>query len=282
MRRSVDRLASDRRAVLGRATARALALTALAAVRAGAGDGDGPELTTPAEMPVITSKPSTPSPTPTPAPSTAKPPAQPPRSRAVLALPGLTTPTIRPSAPTDGLRPVPEPGTGELSLDAPLEMRPLAEALPANPSRSGLPLIMESSEMDELPPPGGSTSRTNPPIKKPTTSPQPVQAPARRPRLFGFLGTAPPAPKTITPGRAVVADATRDDPAAVSALKRKIERQAREVVGNRAQSVEVKLDGKEAVVHVSGTKMFQKRSIRKQLEGIPALIGLRSTIQVED
>jgi hypothetical protein len=105
--------------------------------------------------------------------------------------------------------------------------------------------------------------------------------PARRPRLFGFF-TGPAAPKAATPGRSLASDAPRVDPAADSELKRRIERQAREVVGNRGRSVEVRLDGKEAVVVVSGVKFYQKRGVRKQLEGIPALSGLRSTIEVVD
>ena len=113
--------------------------------------------------------------------------------------------------------------------------------------------------------------------------------PTRRPRLFGFLAgparspsTAPPSSKTVTPGRSVAADDLQADPAAESALKRRIERQAREVVGNRARSVEVKLTGKEAVVQVSGVRFYQKRAVRKQLESIPAISGLRTTISVLD
>ena len=67
-----------------------------------------------------------------------------------------------------------------------------------------------------------------------------------------------------------------------STLKRRIERQAREVVGSRGRSVEVEVEGKRAIVRVGGVKLFQKRGVRKQLEGIPALSGLRSTIVVDD
>ncbi len=296
MRRSVDRLTSDRRAVLGRATARGLALVAFVAAGASAGDreGDGPELSPPSEMKII-SKPSTASPAPPPV--SARPPATAPRGRATLAIPGLTTPTARPSVPVEGPKAATGSGPGELSLDAPIEMKPLSDAIPINPgtspSRSARPIVLESSPIEEPAPLGGATTRTNPPTRKPTTPPQPVQAPARRPRLFGFLAgpaapparspsTAPPASRTTTPGRAVAADTLRDDPAVESALKRRIERQAREVVGNRARSVEVKVEGKEAVVQVAGVKLFQKRAVRKQLEGIPALSGLRSTIEVVD
>ncbi len=282
MGRCVDRLARDRRAAFGLGTPRGLALAACVAVRSVAGDGDTPELSPPSEMPII-SKPSTPTTTPTPA----RPVTPAPRGRAMLALPGLTTTPARPSAPLEPPNPAQGSSPGELTLDAPLEMKPLPDALPANavanPSRAARPLVLESSPIDELTPIPAPTSRSNPTLKEPSISPKPVQTPARRPRLFGFLAPPPQPAKPIAPGRAVAADPLlHADPAVESALKRRIERQAREVVGNRARSVEVKLDGKEAVIQVTGVKVFQKRAIRKQLEGIPALSGLRSTIEVGD
>jgi hypothetical protein len=282
MRPSVDRIARDRWTLLGLTTG--LTLFAGGAI---AGDGDGPELSSPSEMPVLISKPATTTPAPAAVrPSTARLPGRP-----MLAIPGITTPAARPSIPIDAPKTTPGPAVGEPALDAPIEMRPFPEALAGqpglSPSQSNFPLILDPGPIDELPPPGGATTRSNPPSRKPTSPPQPVPTPARRPRLFGFFsGPAPstaassdPAgSKPIIPGRAMV----DDEPAAESALKKRIERQAREVVGNRARSVEVKLDGKEAVVHVSGVKFLQKRAIRKQLEGIPALSGLRSTIEVGD
>jgi hypothetical protein len=298
MMRSVDRLRRDRQAVLGRTTALGLALAALVAAGTSEANGQTPELSPPSEMPII-SKPATPSPTPSPSPARPAPTA--PRGRATLAIPGLTTPTVRPPVSPDAPKPVLVPAPGELSLDAPIEMRPLPQTLPssrpaASPPPSNRPLVLESTPMDGADPLGGATTRPKPPTSRPTTTttpPQPAQAPARRSRLFGFLAgpaapparppsTAPATPKPSTAGRSVAADPLREDPAADSALKRRIERQAREVVGNRARSVEVKLDGKEAAVVVSGVKFFQKRAVRKQLEGIPSLAGLRSTIEVVD
>ncbi len=253
MRWSVDRLARDRTA------ARGLALAGLLATFANQANGQVPELSPPNEMPII-SKPATPNPTPAPVPPPlpARPTASAPRGRAMLALPGLTTPPSRLNVPVNGPKPALEPAPGEVSLDAPIEMRPLPEAIPIHPAAS----------------PG-------PPPRRPTTPAQPAPTPPKRPRLFGFLPGLS-APKTSTPGRSVAADSLPNDPEAESALKRRIERQAREVVGTRARSVDVKLDGKVAVVVVSGVKFLQKRAVRKQLEGIPALTGLRSTIEVVD
>ena len=83
------------------------------------------------------------------------------------------------------------------------------------------------------------------------------------------------------PGRSVAED-LREDAAEESSLKRRIERQAREAVGERARSIEVRVVGKNAVVQAHGVKFYQKRAVRKSLETIPALSGLRSTIEVGD
>ena len=289
MRRSVDRGAASRWA------GRWLAPLALLSAGAAASEGDAPELQAPSEKTII-SKPSI-APTPAPAPpSVARQPAT-TRNRAVLAIPGMMAPPRRPAEarapavePPSTLSPLPN----ELSLDAPLEMKPSPNAgrVVAAPggSRSDRPLTLESSPMDEPMPidsPIASSSRPKP------TPPPAVQAPTRRSRMFGlFPGTAlAPKPataaassasKVVTPGRASADGNLREDVAAESALKRRIERQAREVVGNRARSVEVRVTGKEAAIRVSGTKMFQRRAIRKQLENIPAISGLRSTIDVAD
>ena len=285
MGRSVGRLANERRpAVPGRKAARAITLVALAATWVRAGDGDGPELTPPNEM-VIISKPASPAPPLAPATAPAKPANSAPRRRATLALPGITSPATRPQILAEPPTAATGPGLEGPALDAPLEMGTFPNTPPItsgnNLSRPGRAFVVGSSTIDELPPPGGNSARDDSTSKKPTPSPAPVQAPARRPRIFGFLGSAPtPAPvQSSPPRRAFAGDSI---PAAESALKRRIERQARDVVGNRARSVEVRLEGKDATIHVAGAKLFQRRPLRKQLEAIPALAGLRSTIEINE
>jgi hypothetical protein len=74
----------------------------------------------------------------------------------------------------------------------------------------------------------------------------------------------------------------REDPAFDSALKRRIEKQALEAVGDRARSIEVRIVGKNATVQARGVKFYQKRGVRKSLEGIPSLSGMRATIEIAD
>ena len=274
---------------LGLASSLLLALGATAG--GGEGDGDGPVLTPPSEMPVV-SKPANPKVAP------ARPPAANRGGPAVLALPGLTTPSARPSPAPEPAGPVLDPGPGGPTLDAPIEMRRAPEATSSGlndaPRRSSLPLVLESEPLDEPAPLGGTTPRTGPatrrptpnPTPRPSTRPAPVQA--RRPRFFGLMpGPVPPDGPSPSPSRSpsagrASADDIREDPAADSALKRRIEKQARDAVGDRARSIDVKVVGKDAVVQARGVKFLQKRAVRKSLEAIPALSGVRSTIEVVD
>jgi hypothetical protein len=252
--------------------------------------GDGPELTPPAEMP-LGSKPAATSTTP------ARPAAVAPGGRAVLALPGLTTPSARPPTTTLSSPPALESIPGELTLDAPIEMRPVPSSTRPNatlaPGRSPRPIVLESTPGGEPLPIDGPATRSNPSLKRstpPRIDPQPTPSPARRSRLFGFLAVPAPTPSagpnsstTRAPlsGRALAED-PREESAQESALKRRIERQALEAAGDRARSIEVRLVGKNATVQAHGVKFYQKRGVRKSLEAIPALSGLRSTIEVVD
>ena len=283
MRRIVEENArqrpADRR---GRALLMAQLLAFTIADPARAGDGDGPELTPPTEMPVV-SQPTRP--------ATPRPAVNAPGRRAVLAVPGgMSTPSRPSAAPEPSTTPL-EPISGELSLEAPIEMRP--DPAPARarsstvPGRSSRPLVLESSPMGDSIPLDEPSSPSNPSTKRPTTSrPQPTPAPARRSRLFGLLPAQPIAPapsasRALTPGRSSSED-LRDDPAAESALKRRVERQAREAVGDRVQSVEVRVIGKDVAIRAHGVRFYQKRAVRKSLESLPALSGLRSVIEVGD
>lgn len=92
-----------------------------------------------------------------------------------------------------------------------------------------------------------------------------------------------------SPNRGVAAESddeieieTHADPAQVAAVKRRIERQAFDAVGDRARQVEVRLKGKEVHIRVSGTKLFQKRAVRSALERLPTSNGYRTIIDAID
>ena len=267
--------------------------------KAGDGPGDLPDLARPSESPPIIS---------TPAPTQPRA-AKPPGDRAVLALPGITTPGSSrsvPSTPPVVSSPSVNTAPDGLQLDAPLEMKgapssatPLPRVAPStSPSRSARPLILETPDEEPIPI-DGPTSRSNPSTKRPTTAPrvdpQPPIPVQRRGRLFGLIPAPAPAlsapsptvsgssmtGKTNLPGRSVV-EGPQGDVAAESALKRRIEKQAREVVGDRARSIEVRIVGKVAYVQARGVKLLQKRGVRKSLELMPGVSGMKTSIEILD
>ncbi len=277
----------------------ALASPILALALAGsarAGDDEGPELTRPdvpgSTAPAITSTP-------------AKPAAAPPR-RAVLALPGLTSAAARQAASAPPAA-ASEPTAGP-SLDVPLEMPTASPDARANlaplPGQAGRSRATELAPLDldllvDEKPKGmrSSGNRSLDPLpENPPPRPTPAQVPnpgqpARRGRMFGLFpgaaATPPPARSVSRPGAASapgIASAAepKADSAADSALRRRIESQARVAVGDRARSVEVRVLGKSAMIQARGVKFYQKRAVRKSLESLPAIAGVRTTIDVNE
>ena len=248
----------------GGSMAIALGLPVTSSVRAG---DDGPVLSAPLGLPAE-------------APARPAVVSSPKRRGPVLALPGITTPPTHAAVPeattaSDSLMP---------SLDAPVGM----SHAPA-PARAAEPLLIESFPIESLTTVPDRPASTRPAPRReaslPSTSPKPSSTPppARRPWFFANPrpGTAParlPA-KSVRPVPAAEAKA---DPAADLALKRTIERQARAAIGNHARSLEVRVVGKQVSVEARGVRMLQKRGVRKALEGLPALSGLRSAVTVLD
>jgi hypothetical protein len=192
-----------------------------------------------------------------------------PRSR-----PGLSAPELCPPAAVDdvpaliGPSEMPDPGLVGSPRPDP----------PASTSRVEIPL-----ELDEVPEPLVPT----PPRIRPTPRRDEAPPPVRRgPRIFGRF--APP-PAFIGRGsRTTSRDADSDepkaksDPAADAELKRRIERQVREAVGDRVRSVEVRVVGRNVAIRAEASRFWQRRSVRRTLESLPGLAGYRTAIDVGD
>jgi len=267
----------------------ALVLISAGLAAAQATPGDGPELSGPSGMPA--SVPSSPLPGPAPIPGPAPASASPPR-RAVMAVPGLMGPGSaigRPTITSTPLRPAIE-AAGAPELDGPLEMPGAPPASRARAGVAGRPVLVEPIPFEEGPfdgPPAprsaASTRRTSP-LPESSDRPGPTPSP-RRGRFFGLfpgqVAPSTPAPRAPAPGRAVVDD-LRFEPSGESSLRARVERQAKVAVGDRARSIDVRIEGRSATVQARGVKFLQKRAVRKSLESLPALSGLRSTIEVLD
>ena len=72
---------------------------------------------------------------------------------------------------------------------------------------------------------------------------------------------------------------SRSDDAAV---KRKIEKQIRETLGDRVRSVEVRVSGRNVLIVAEATRFWQKRTVRRSLETLPVLEGYRARIDLDD
>jgi len=75
---------------------------------------------------------------------------------------------------------------------------------------------------------------------------------------------------------------SRDEPAGDAVVKKKIEKQIREVLGDRVRSVEVRVSGRNVLIVAEATRFWQKRAVRRTLETLPALEGYRARIDIDD
>ncbi len=276
------------RGILEGRSSRAFLVASMLAAQApvNAGDDDGPELSPPAEMakvakPAKAAQPTQPS---QPAPRTAPAPA----ARGVLVVPGLTPTPARTPVP-----PIPEP-TDLPALDAPREM-PIGPARPGSAATSTpRPLVIESTPRGIGTSSGVNSTTTRPPRTpvppgsaddSPPPAPKPAQAPVRRARLFGLLPGQPfpPPVRPQPPARPVNEPLDpRPDPAVEATLKRRIEKQAREAVGDRARSLEVRVAGTSVAIQARGVRLLQKRGVRRALETLPATSSMKVTVEIAD
>jgi hypothetical protein len=67
-----------------------------------------------------------------------------------------------------------------------------------------------------------------------------------------------------------------------ASVKRKIEKQIRETLGDRVRSLEVRVSGRNVLIVAQPTRFWQKRAVRRALETLPALEGYRARINVDD
>ncbi len=119
------------------------------------------------------------------------------------------------------------------------------------------------------------------------SSAAPRPAPWRMPGVFGrLLGPLPGGPPRGGPRSSDAKTDRKVDsppaPATDASVKRKIEREIRETLGDRVRAVEVRVSGRNVLVVARATRFWQKRSVRQSLETLPALAGLRARIELDN
>ena len=204
----------------------------------------------------------------------------------VLVVPGVTTPgRVRAMSRLPVLDPAgPAPLIGPTGGIEPLSA---ISGLPA-PSTPANALSLESVPGDE---PVGSNPETAPirPIPRETKpAPTPARAPAASRRGLGLFNRmlTPPAFLTGRSGsdnpRSSITVEPRADPAADAALKRRVEHQIQESLGDRVRSVEVRVVGRDVTILAKPARFWQRRTVRRTLEMLPSLTGYHAKIEVED
>ena len=239
----------------------------------------------------------------------------PARARPVLAIPGVTAPSQRsgpasrpkipqPSRPSTSN--IPAPGAGAPSLASPGALgspfssdrgTPVRSA-PVEPSRDSIELTLEPLDpdpaLDQKHP--GSTSPRGTSVRAPVSTPAEERerassgsrtAPWRMPGMLGRVLGQPPPRRPRDPSRSREAALEpgakdRSEPETDAVVKRRIEQQVESTLGDRVQSVEVRVSGRNVLIVARATRFWQKRGIRRALESLPALTGFRARIDLDD
>jgi hypothetical protein len=259
------------------------------------------------QKPATTSTPPAAAPSPSPA-------------RSMLVIPGVTAPswraeaTARPKVPqptrsiTSG-SPAPaarsESAAGPTNSVSPFrpDVRPRVEKEPDVSLGGPIPLTLEPLDDDAGTPrkqsgassPRGGTARPRTSNSPGGPSDVPVETrpmPPRMPGLLGrILGQSPANPRGRdpsrtgdAPGRAKTESKSNSKaaPDADAVAKRRIEQQIRATLGDKVQSVEVRVSGRNVLIAARATRFWQKRSVQRALESLPALAGLRTRIDLGD
>lgn len=240
------------------------------------------------------------------------PPTAPAPSRPLLIIPGVTAPrSTRRSAPN------PSPVLVPPALESPAmpgSPTPVRGRIVSTPEPSGgstgrtskynVPLSLEpipegAENLAPIADPnpgsrgrrGSAASRaplstmTEPPRQSDSTKPAPESAGPRRNTtmggLFGrFFEQGRTEPARSTPRNEIKVE-RRSDPAADTALRRRIENQIREQLGDKVSSAEVRVVGRNILIRARAARFWQKRSVRRSLESLPAISGRQAHVELD-
>lgn len=177
--------------------------------------------------------------------------------------PGLGGRPARYSVPLS-LEPIPE---GPENLDPIADPAPAVRGFgPSSPSRTPLTPMTEPSESSRAP------ERSS------------AATPRRAPAFSGMIGRFFESTRPEPPAAHAHADVKverKSDPAADNALRRRIERQIHEQLGDRVNSVEVRVVGRNVLIRAHAGRFWQKRSVRRTLESLPALANHQARVELD-
>jgi hypothetical protein len=117
--------------------------------------------------------------------------------------------------------------------------------------------------------------------ESPAGSARPAQGRGVPSRFGRFLGPLGPSDGTAEPRSSITVE-PRSDPAAEAAVKRRIEQQIMQTLGDRVRSVEVRVAGRSVVLRAQASRFWQKRGVRRSLETMTVPSGYRLRVEMLD
>ena len=110
-------------------------------------------------------------------------------------------------------------------------------------------------------------------------------APWRLPGILGRIMSQSPAAASRDASSSAAAKArgkSRTEPETDADVKRRIEREIRTTAGDKLQSVEVRVNGKDVIILGRPARFWQKRGLRRTLDSLPSLKGYRARIDLDN
>lgn len=106
--------------------------------------------------------------------------------------------------------------------------------------------------------------------------PAPAQAPQRF--LGRLLGSSEGG--STASGNGITIE-PHSDPAVEAAVKRRVEKQIQEELGDRVQNVEVFVKGREILIKAHASRFWHRRSARRSLDSLPLPSGYRARVEMD-
>jgi hypothetical protein len=268
--------------------ARGLAGLLLSAVLAQAQD-QPPPLEPPALVPPATAAPAATTTTTTPA--AARPrvaPAKPLENRSLLVIPGVTAPVpprpgvrlVPPRASADTASPTGRTPTATPGVAKPTRtVESLARPAPSPTTAAPIPLTLEAIPDD--PPAELGSERLPADLRESKRSTRPAAPPTSSSILGRLLGPSSPNEDTAPPRSSITVE-PHSDPAAEAALKRRIQKQVEQMLGDHVRSVEVRVTGRTVVFRAHASRFWYRRSVRRGLETMPLPAGYHARVEAVD
>jgi hypothetical protein len=230
-----------------------------------------------------------------------------------LAIPGVTVPSPRLGAATGPAIPPPSrPSTsstpptdalapslaGPSNLDSPFRPTdaPRAQDVPSAASLAPVPLSLEP--LDDDPAPAldrprsrspresqGRRSGSSPTDESDSALANPRPTPRRMPGFLGRVLGQPPAGSSRNSARSsdgASRTKTKSEPESDAVVQRRIEQQIRSTLGDKVQSIQVRVSGRNVLIVGRATRFWQKRGVYRSLESLPGLAGYRAQIDLDD